>query len=132
MTAPTIDGLELGDVDLAEVVATLRRFGAAFALVHGSRVIGDARPDSDVDVAAWLPEDVDPWTVPVPDGIDLLSLRRLSLHVAGRIATHGVLLFDDDPPTRVRWQAETRQRWADDAPRRRQFTEDALRAAAGG
>jgi uncharacterized protein len=78
------------------------------------------------------PEDVDPWTVPVPDVVDLLSLRRLPLAVAGRIALDGVLLFDDDPPARVRWQADTRQRWADDAPRRRQFTEDALRAAAGG
>jgi hypothetical protein len=52
--------------------------------------------------------------------------------VSGRAAQHGVLLFDDDPPARVRWQADTRQRWADEAFRRRWITADVIQAAAGG
>ncbi len=126
--APTI---EHGDVDLDAVIVALREAGATFALLHGSRMDGTARAGSDLDVAAWLPPDVEAWTVPVPDQVDLSHLRRLPLHIAGRIAQHGVLLFDDDAPARVRWQADTRLRWADEAHRRRWITADALEAARG-
>lgn len=122
--------LDLG-VDRDELIAALRGAGATFALLHGSRVVGGARPGSDLDVAAWLPPDVEAWTIPVPDEVDLSHLRRLPLHIAGRIAQQGVLLFDDDPPARVRWQADTRQRYADEAHRRRWITADALEAARG-
>ena len=59
-------------------------------MLHGSRVAGTHRPDSDLDVAAW-------W--------------------AGRIALHGVMLHDDDPPARVRWVATTRKIYSDEQPR---------------
>ena len=40
------------DADLDEVVRLLRAAGARFAFLHGSRVEGRARPQSDLDVAA--------------------------------------------------------------------------------
>ncbi len=43
----------MADEVLAETVAVLRRAGARFALLHGSRVTGSHRPGSDLDVAAW-------------------------------------------------------------------------------
>lgn len=110
----------------------LRQHGAPFAFLHGSRVAGRVRDDSDVDVAAWLPAGVDSWAVEVPDQVDLVNLRSLPLYVAGRIALHGVLLFDDDPPARVRWQATTRQRYFDETRRRRMITADILEAAGRG
>ena len=60
-----------------------------------------------------------PWDVAVdlPDVVDLLVLDSAPLKLAGRVAQHGVLLFDDDPPARVRWQATTRRIWLDEAPR---------------
>jgi len=39
---------------------------------------------------------------------DLLILDRAPLWLAGRVALNGVLLFDDDPPAREAWQADTR------------------------
>ncbi len=116
----------------AEVVDALRRAGARFAFLHGSRATGTHRPDSDVDVAAW-------WTsgapasfdVLLPPGVDLVVLNRAPLELAGRIALTGRLLFDDDPPARVRWVATTRKIYADEQPRllrsHREFVESTQR-----
>ena len=132
MPLRSLDEVDGGTVDLPQVTAVLRSAGATFALIHGSRATGLAREGSDLDVAAWLPDGVEPWALPLPETVDLVSLRGLPLVIAGRIATDGVLLFDDDPPARVRWQADTRQRWSDEAQRRARITADILRAASGG
>lgn len=107
-------------VDL--LLAHLREAGAVFAYIHGSRVTGGARPDSDVDVAAWFGRAVDPWQVPMPARVDLLVLDDAGLELAGRVAQDGVLLLDDDPPTRVAWQADRSKRYLDEAHRRRELT----------
>jgi predicted nucleotidyltransferase len=109
----------------ASVASALRRAGASFAFVHGSRAAGRARADSDVDVAAWWGGDPpSAWEIELPEGVDLLILDRAPLELAGRVALHGVLLFDDDPPARVRWQAETRRIYLDEEERQRRL--DAL------
>lgn len=106
------------EVDEDVVVTALRDAGARFAFVHGSRATGGpVRPDSDLDVAAWWGVDPPaPWTVEVPAYVDLAVLDHTPLWLAGRIAQHARLLFDDDPPARVRWQADTRLRYLDDLP----------------
>src|SRR5262249_12362531 len=104
----------------AEVIDALRRAGARFAFLHGSRIAGTHRPDSDVDVAAWWAGEAPPaFDVDVPPGVDLLVINGAPLELAGRIALDGVLLFDDDPPVRVRWVATTRKIYADELPRLR-------------
>jgi hypothetical protein len=106
--------------DEAEVVLALRRAGARFAFLHGSRVAQPrgVRQDSDVDVAAWWgAAPPHRWQVDMPNGADLVVLDRAPLWLAGRIALEGRLLFDDDPPARVSWQAQTRQVWLDERPR---------------
>jgi uncharacterized protein len=103
-------------VNEQEVIQALRQANARFALVHGSRAEGGrARPDSDLDVGAWWAE-ASPaaWEVPLPPYVDLVVLNDAPLWLAGRIAQYGVLLFDDDPPARVRWQADTRLRYVDE------------------
>jgi uncharacterized protein len=106
--------------EAATIVDVLRRWGARFAFVHGSRAGGTARPDSDVDVAAWfgMDEPPTPWDVgsDLPPGTDLLILDDAPLELAGRVAMHGVVLFDDDPPARVAWQADTRVMYLDERP----------------
>jgi uncharacterized protein len=104
--------------DEGEVARVLREAGAHFAFVHGSRATGElARPDSDLDIGAWWGQDApNSWTVHVPNGTDLVVLDHAPLWLAGRIAQHGRLLFDDDPPARVRWQADTRLQYLDDRP----------------
>lgn len=105
-----------------DVVSTLRGAGARFGFLHGSRAAGTHRPASDVDVAAWWgPDGSTPqsFEVLLPAGVDLLVLDGAPLEIAGRVALSGVLLFDDDPPARVRWLATTRKIYSDELPRLR-------------
>lgn len=106
------------EVDPDRVRTALRTAGAVFAFLHGSRVGGAHHPGSDLDVAAWFGRSVVPWQVDLPRGVDLLVLDTAGLELSGRIAQHGLLLLDDDPPTRVRWQADRSKRYLDDAHRR--------------
>lgn len=97
------------------VIDALRAAGAKFAFVHGSRADGADRPESDLDVAAWRGiEAPASWDVDLPDQVDLVVLDDAPLWLAGRIALHGRLLFDDDPPVRVAWQADTRLVYLDE------------------
>ncbi|MDN5748767.1 MAG: nucleotidyltransferase domain-containing protein [Pseudonocardia sp.] len=126
MTVPVPDALR------AEIIDVLRRAGAGFALLHGSRAAGTHRADSDVDVAAWWPTAAPPsFDVLVPPGVDLLVLNDAPLELAGRVALHGRTLFDDDPPARIRWVATTRKIYADERPRmqrsHREFVEGVRR-----
>jgi len=103
---------------LVEVAAALRAAGARFALLHGSRVSGGARPDSDLDVAAWWEGSAPAsFEVDLPPNVDLLVLNGAALELRGRIAVDGQLLYDDDPPARVRWVATTRKIYFDELPR---------------
>ena len=104
-------------VDEQRVADMLRSAGARFALVHGSRARGDARPDSDLDVGAWWgARPPASWEVDLPVCVDLVVLDTAPLWLAGRIAQESRLIFDDDPRARVRWQADTRLRYLDEIP----------------
>lgn len=114
-----IDSVALpAGITLTELRRSLRAGGAVFAYLHGSRVAGSHRPRSDLDVAAWFGRPVAGWDVPVPAGVDLLVLDTAGLELSGRVAQHGILLLDDDPPLRVAWQADRSKRYLDEAHRR--------------
>lgn len=96
---------------LGEAIETLRQAGAVFAFLHGSTVTGRAGPTSDLDVAAWWRSEAPPsFEVLLPSAVDLMILNTAPLELAGRVAVHGVLLFDDDPAARVHWVAESLRR----------------------
>lgn len=119
--------------DRGRVADALRRQGAVFGFVFGSRARGDATERSDLDVAAWWPDPVPaPWEVAVDAGVDLIVLNDLPLELAGRIALEGSLLFDDDPVAQVRWTAITRKIWLDERPRFEASHRLYLDSAAGG
>jgi predicted nucleotidyltransferase len=116
-----------------DVIAALRQAGATFALVFGSRARQDHRAHSDHDVGAWWPTDPPhAWEVRVPTGVDLVVLNAAPLELAGRIALEGHVLFDDDPPSRVHWVADTRKIWLDERPRFERAHREFLEAAARG
>lgn len=117
-------------VDLDAIRATLRAHGVGFAIVFGSHAAGTARDTSDVDLAVWSAHEIDEWRLrgELPEQVDLLDLRRAAEGIAGRVAVTGVVVLDDDPPARVRWQADTRKRHLDEAFRRERFLADFVRA----
>lgn len=122
---------DVADVDLDAVVRRLRASGARFAFLHGSRAEGQQREGSDVDVAAWFgsPDvDVVGLSADVPAPVDLLVLDTAPLELAGRVAMHGVLLFEDDQAARVAWQATTRKIFLDERPRVEQARRDFVEA----
>lgn len=120
------------DQRAAEVVETLRRAGAAFALVFGSRARGTQRPDSDLDVAAYWPGPAPAvWDVELPAGVDLVILNDVPLELAGTVALEGQVLFEDDVVARVRWVATTRRIWLDERPRFERAHREFLEAVRG-
>lgn len=123
-----------GTVDLDDIRRVLRRHGARFAFLHGSQVDGRATQASDLDVAAWFGDRVSPVAVgaDLPDAVDLLVLDTAPLELAGRVALHGQLLFEDDAAARVAWQATTRKIYLDEQPRIRQARRDFVEARTRG
>jgi uncharacterized protein len=117
-------------IDLDELRAELRRHGVRFALVFGSHADGTAEAGSDVDLAVWAAGPVDRWALGgvLPDVVDLVDLQRAPEGLTGRIALTGVVVLDDDPGERVRWQADTRKRYLDEAFRRERFRRDFVHA----
>jgi uncharacterized protein len=103
---------------IAESAAALKSAGARFAYLHGSRAAGQHRPDSDIDIAAYFGrQPPNAFDILLPPGVDLLVLDKAPLELAGRVAARGRLLFDEDPVTRVRWEATTRKIYFDELPR---------------
>ncbi|MGH3567222.1 MAG: nucleotidyltransferase domain-containing protein [Pseudonocardia sp.] len=90
MTSPATDTMGFVIAEEHQVADALRSAGARFALVHGSRASGTARPDSDLDVGAWWGEWAPAsWEVDVPPGVDLVVLDTAPLWLSGRIAQEG-------------------------------------------
>lgn len=118
----------------SRIVRALRESGARFAFLHGSRARGEARVGSDIDVAAWWGDDNPPaaWEVDLPAEVDLIVLDTAPLELAGRVALEGQLLYDDDPPARIEWQAQTRTIYFDEQPRQRWISDVFLEAHARG
>jgi predicted nucleotidyltransferase len=101
----------------AEAIEVLRRHGAVFAYLHGSRATDMARPTSDVDIAAYFRRGPQAFEILLPAGVDLLVLDDAPLELGGRVALHGKLLFETDPSVRVLWEATTRKIYFDELPR---------------
>jgi predicted nucleotidyltransferase len=120
------------DAVIAEAVGELRRAGACFAYLHGSRATGQNRADSDIDIAAYFggrpPNSFD---VLLPSGVDLLVLDNAPLELAGRVAVGGKLLFEEDQVARVRWEAMTRKIYFDELPRINRSHREFAAAVAG-
>ena len=114
-------------------VKKLRACGAEFAYLHGSQVSGNARTDSDFDVAAYFANPVPAsFEVDVAPVIDLLVLSDAPLEIARCIALDGKLLFDDNPVDRVRCESQTRKVYSDEKYRFERSHRDFLEEAARG
>jgi predicted nucleotidyltransferase len=112
---------------LDAAVDILRRAGARFVYLHGSRARGAASADSDHDLAASFGgARVDELALraSLPPRCDLLLLDGAGTELAGRVATEGRLLYEADPAERVAWEATTRKIFLDELPRLRRAAAD--------
>lgn len=127
-----------------DVDELLRSLGAAAVWLFGSRARGDARPDSDADVAVLLRTSApDPGLLAqgqlavalgeVLDApaVDVVVLDRASLALRGRVLTEGRLLWSADDPRRVRFTVETLSRYFDVLPAIREQDRAYIAAVAG-
>ena len=116
----------------AEAIEVLRRHGAVFGYLHGSRATNTARTTSDIDIAAHFGGRRPPaFEILLPPDVDLLVLDDAPLELAGGVAVRGRLLFETDSRARVVWEATTRKIYFDELPRisraHREFAEAMLR-----
>ena len=105
----------------------------AAAWLYGSIARGDARADSDVDVAVLFRHTPAPTFDALPlrlEGEIERLLRRTTQVVVmngapadlrARVLRDGVLLFDLDPSLRIRFEVRTRNEWFDIQPILREY-----------
>lgn len=117
-----------------EFVARLRAAAAEafagtpvkFAYLFGSRARGNARPDSDVDIAIYVNDSVDPdrrfdmalrlpsAIEPVtPRQVDMVVLNDMPLALRGRVAVGGVLIYSADDSARLGYESLTFREFCD-------------------
>lgn len=88
--------------------------------VYGSHARGDARPDSDLDVAVLLPPDQPPFdlldtvsriSAQAGRSVDLVDLRRASDVLRREVLAHGVVAYQADPARVLEWEAQAMTRY---------------------
>jgi uncharacterized protein len=100
--------------------------------LFGSVVCGRARPDSDVDIAVLVADEVmaddsfryrlnrisDLMSVLKRDDVDFVLLNEAPPLLAHRILRYGKLVFERSPSARVAFQVRTMNRYSDTQPMR--------------
>lgn len=103
--------------------------GVAAVWLFGSRARGDARAESDADLALLLRTGVDLPTLHTQGAlanafsdrlglteVDIVVLDRAPLELCGRVLTEGRVVWSGDDPRRVRFTVETLSRYFDILP----------------
>lgn len=135
-------------MDRSAVIDTLRddfagRRDVVAAYLFGSVARGDARPDSDVDVAVLLaagePADTagyDAWFALQDDleerlhrRVDLVAMNGAPLDLLHRVLRDGVRLVDNDPERRAEFEVQVRTQYLDSLPLLLRYRERVLRGA---
>ena len=135
-------------MDRSAAIDTLRddfagRRDVVAAYLFGSVARGDARADSDVDVAVLLaagePADTagyDAWFALQDDleerlhrRVDLVAMNGAPLDLLHRVLRDGVRLVDNDPERRAEFEVQVRTQYLDFLPLLLRYRERVLRGA---
>lgn len=122
-------------------VLAARGDGAVCAWLFGSQARGQARRGSDVDVAVLFAEDpprtlaglhldlADDLSGAVGAPVDLVVMNRAPVDLVHCVLRDGVLLFDRDPSTRIRFEVRARNEYFDLLPHLQRYRQGGGRAA---
>ncbi len=135
-------------MDRSAVIDTLRDYFAGrrdvvAAYLFGSVARGDARADSDVDVAVLLaagePADTagyDAWFALQDDleerlhqRVDLVAMNGAPLDLLHRVLRDGVRVVDNDPERRAEFELQVRTQYLDFLPLLLRYRQRVLRGA---
>ncbi len=129
----------VASADCRSVVAALEAFfahppaGTAAGYLFGSAARGDARPDSDLDVAILFEQDpprtLEGLHVEIADElqrrigrrIDLVVLNRAPADLVHRVLRDGILVCDRNGSARIRFEVRLRNEYFDMEPVRRLY-----------
>ena len=115
----------------AESPPTAAKVAAAW--IFGSFARGEARPESDVDMAVLYRETPPATFEALPLGLEgeierrlgratqVVALNRAPADLRARVLRDGVLLVDRDPSLRIRFEVGTRNEWFDLQPILREY-----------
>lgn len=103
-------------MDFEAAVSAIRRAAPEVSAVYlfGSRAAGEARPDSDLDLAVLAPRGLDPvarWNLQeeiageLGVSVDLVDLRRASAVMRAQIVSSAEVLFEGDASERAEFEA---------------------------
>jgi predicted nucleotidyltransferase len=107
--------------------------GIVCVYVYGSVARGEARGASDIDVAVLYAQEPPPtldglglelgYTLERLLGrpVDLVILNRAPLDLIHRVLRDGVLVYDGDPSSRIRFEVQSRNAYFDLLPYLRQY-----------
>ncbi|MGH2830419.1 MAG: type VII toxin-antitoxin system MntA family adenylyltransferase antitoxin [Actinomycetota bacterium] len=132
--------LDVVGLDTEAIAEILRDFGVVVAYQFGSRALGRAGPESDLDIAVLTetrPSLLDRQRLAdririataVPD-VDVVVLTDAPLELRGRVVQEGRLIYSVDEARRVSFEGRTRSEYFDFLPTLQQHTRRFLRRVA--
>lgn len=104
-----------------EIIILLQEIKIKFAYIFGSSVKGNFRKESDIDIAVYIEEDIDDYTVfmkaqeiavKLNRDIDLVNLKKVSTVFAAHIISTGELIICGDINKKMEFEMNTLSQYA--------------------